>query len=307
MPPRRRLPERLAAGPFHVRDAAAAGIGEGRLRGPDLTRAFHGVRVSAVEPRSLVSSCRAYTARMRQAEVFSHGTAAELHGLPLPRRLRGQVHVAAFASEGLPRAAGVHGHRIRRGDVRVVRRFGLPVIHPVDAWCQLAGSLTERELVVAGDALLRRQAPFATPEELERAVRRRAGRRGQRRLVAALSRIRPRTDSAPESELRLDIVDSGLSEPQVNVAIFDASGRLIAIADLAYPQYRVAAEYDGDHHRTDRAQYARDIDRLDDVAQEGWRVVRFNASHRGPLRQQRLARLREALIAAGWRPDAPVR
>ena len=93
----------------------------------------------------------------------------------------------------------------------------------------------------------------------------------------------------------------------MNVAIVDASGRLIAIADLAYPEYRVAAEYDGDHHRTDRVQYARDIDRLDDVVHEGWRVVRFNASHRGLLRDQRLARLREALIAAGWRPGRPVR
>ena len=307
MPPRRRLPERLAAGPFHVRDAAAAGIGEGRLRGPDLDRPFHGVRVSAVESRSLVSRCRAYAARMRRAEVFSHGTAAELHGLPLPRRMRGQVHVAAFAPEGLPRAAGVHGHRIVSDDVRVTRKSGLPVIHPVDAWCQLAGSLTERELVIAGDALLRRQAPLGTIEELASAVRRRTGRRGQRRLIAALRRIRPRTDSPAETELRLDIVDSGLPEPQVNVAIVDASGRLIAIVDLGYPEYRVAAEYDGDHHRTDRAQYTRDIDRLDDVAHEGWRVVRFNASHRGLLREQRLARLREALIAAGWRPDQPAR
>jgi hypothetical protein len=303
MPPRRALPAHLAAHPFHVADADAAGIGEGRLRGPDLWRPFHGVRASTTIPRSLVATCAAYSARMRSSEVFSHGTAAELHGLPVPHRLRGQVHVAAFAPEGLPRAAGVRGHRILPGDVRVVRRFGVPLVHPVDAWCQLADSLTERELIVMGDALVRRQQPLATLDALAHAVRRRSGRRGQRRLVGALRRIRPRTDSPQETELRLDIVDFGLPEPAVNVEISDHDGRRIAIADLAFPGYRVAAEYDGEHHRTDRAQYARDVDRLDDVVHEGWRVVRFNASHRGILRRQRLARLRDALIAAGWRPD----
>lgn len=304
MPPRRPLPDHLAAGPFLVREAATSDVGEGRLRGPDLSRPFHGVRASATAPQSLLSMCAAYSARMRASEVFSHGTAAELHGLPLPRRLRGQVHVAAFVPEGLPRAAGVHGHRVQPGDVRVVRRFGLPVVDPVEAWCQLAESLTERELIVAGDALVRRRQPLATLEDLEREVGRRSGRRGQRRLVGALGRIRPRTDSPQETELRLDIVDFGLPEPEVNLEISDHHGRQIAIADLAFPAYRVAAEYDGEHHRTDRHQYARDVDRLDDVVHEGWRVVRFNASHRGILRRQRLARLRDALIAGGWRPNA---
>ncbi|MFC9559650.1 hypothetical protein [Agromyces sp. NPDC056965] len=258
--------------------------------------------MSASEPRSLLSMCRAYAARMRPSEVFSHGTAAELHGLPIPHRLRGQVHVAAISPAGLPRAAGVHGHLVLAGDVSVTRRFGLSVVDPVDAWCQLADSLTERELVVIGDALLRRRRPLATPEGLQAAVRRRAGRRGRRKLIGALARIRPRTDSPAETELRLDLVDFGLPEPEVNVEITDADGRLIAIADLAYPAYRVAAEYDGEQHRTDRDQYARDVDRLDDVAHEGWRLVRFNVRHRGILRRQRIARLRDALIAAGWRP-----
>ena len=241
---------------------------------------------------------------MRVSEVFSHGTAAELHGLPLPPRLRGQVHVAAVAPAGLPRASGVHGHRILPGDVRIVRRLGLPVVAPVDVWCQLAGSLNERELVIVGDALVQRRKPLATLEALEDAVRRHAGRRGRRKLMAALQRIRPRTDSPQETELRLDIIAFGLPEPEVNVEISDMDGRLIAIADLAWREYRVAAEYDGEHHRTDRSQYARDVDRLDDVAHEGWRVVRFNATHRGIRRTQRLGRLRDALIAAGWRPHA---
>ena len=88
----------------------------------------------------------------------------------------------------------------------------------------------------------------------------------------------------------------------MNVDVLDASGHRIAIADLAYPEYRVIVEYDGEHHCTDRDQNARDVDRLDDLVQAGWRVIRFNATHVGARRLERMVRVRQALIAAGWRP-----
>lgn len=88
----------------------------------------------------------------------------------------------------------------------------------------------------------------------------------------------------------------------MNVDVLDASGHRIAIAHLAYPEYRVIVEYDGEHHRTDRDQNARDVDRLDDLVQAGWRVIRFNATHVGARRLERMVRVRQALIAAGWRP-----
>jgi hypothetical protein len=176
------------------------------------------------------------------------------------------------------------------------------VVTALDAWCQLAAELTIRELVVMGDGLVRRRHPLATLAELDAAVSRHAGRRGHRKLVAALGSVWPRTDSPAETELRLDLVESGLPEPEVNVDILDSSGRLIAIGDLVYRRYRVIVEYDGDHHRRDPVQYARDIDRLDDLAGAGWRVVRFNRSHRGIRRRQRLERAREALLTAGWTP-----
>ena len=116
--------------------------------------------------------------------------------------------------------------------------------------------------------------------------------------------VRPGTDSPAETDLRLDLVAFGLPEPVVNFDILDASCRRIAIGDLAYPGFRVLVEYDGDHHRANPAQYARDVDRLDDLAHTGWRVIRFNRSHRGIRRARRLERVRDALVAAGWEPPA---
>ena len=116
------------------------------------------------------------------------------------------------------------------------------------------------------------------------AVEKMAGRRGARRLASAFARVRSGTDSPQETRLRLDLVDAGLPEPVVNPVIHDAAGEQIAIGDLAYPEWRVLVEYDGEHHREDRAQYARDVERLDDLARAGWRVIRFNATHTGPRR-----------------------
>lgn len=299
------LPAELAGSPFAVARARRAGIGEGRLRGADLARPFHGVRVPSSDDLDLLAVCRAYRERMRPCEVFTHRTAAALHGLPVAgRRPDGAIDVAAAEPHGIPRARGVRGHRVRRDLVRVGSIMGLRVVSAVDAWCQLAAELTERELVVIGDALVRRQRPIAPLDELHRAVARTAGRRGHRRLVRALARVRARTDSPAETELRLDLVDAGLPEPDVNMPIRDASGRPIAIGDLVYSRWRVLVEYDGDHHRTDRAQYARDVDRLDDLAHAGWRVIRFNATHVGRRRADRIERVRAALIAADWAPPA---
>lgn len=188
--------------------------------------------------------------------------------------------------------------------MRLATIHGLRAVSAVDAWCQLASELSVRELVIVGDTLMRRSRPIANVDELRSAVARRAGRRGHRALVEAMGRVRPRTDSPAESELRLDIVAHGLPEPQVNLDVFDHRGRRIAIGDLVYPECRVLVEYDGEQHRLDDAQYARDVDRLDDLARAGWRVVRFNRSHRGIRRTARLERLREALIAAGWVPGS---
>jgi very-short-patch-repair endonuclease len=67
-----------------------------------------------------------------------------------------------------------------------------------------------------------------------------------------------------------------LPEPEVNAPIRNRYGAIVAHADLAYPAQRVVIEYDGGHHRADERQYNIDIDRLDELMEEGWRVIRVN-------------------------------
>lgn len=288
------LPQPFDSEPFLTGAALAAGISEGRLRASDLARPFHGVRVpsSAVG----VDAARAYARRMTADQYFSHATAAALHGLPLPHPAS-TVHVTSVAPARLSRARGVAGHSSINRQTTEVR--GLRVSTTVDTWAAMSTELAVRDLVIMGDALVRRKNPMATMEQLATAVRSHRGRRGAKKLAAAFLQVRARTDSVRETILRLSIVDFGLPEPEVNVEIRRADARLIAIADLCYRDFRVIAEYDGEHHRTDQSQYFRDVDRLDELAEDRWRVVRFNKSH---ISRARLESLRRALLAAGWQP-----
>ncbi len=160
------------------------------------------------------------------------------------------------------------------------------------AWCQVSATLTLDELVAAGDRLLGRPRPISTWAEIADAVDRYGQSPGCRKLRAALSLIRERVESPRETALRLALVRAGLPEPEVNVAIVTASGREIGIGDLVYPTAKVLVEYDGEHHRTDDRQYARDVVRLNDLTANGWLTIRVD-KHMGFA--EACARTRNAL------------
>ena len=67
---------------------------------------------------------------------------------------------------------------------------------------------------------------------------------------------------------------------------------------MGWERYKVAAEYDGDHHRTSRRQYARDQWRLRKLEELGWIVIRVIAEDEP---HDVVRRVREALIRRGCR------
>lgn len=275
----RPLPEALGSA-FTVRRAAQLGVGYGRTRGADLHAPFHGVRAAKNAPapttreERLAHAAALYAPRLLPGQFFCGPTALALHGLPVPAAIDpAKVHVAVVAPRTPPRARGVAGHRY--GALTPVTSSRGPA---VEAWCQSAVSATVDDLVVIGDALVRRVAPFATMDILSSAVARWRGKRGARALARALPLIRPRTDSPAETRVRLVIVRAGLEEPVVNFAIRDPEGRFLGFGDLAYPREKVVIEYEGRHHFEERQAYL-DIDRLAAFVAAGWLVVRLHKYH----------------------------
>lgn len=297
------LPVALRRRPFTLAEGRAAGIPARVLDGPGLRRPTRGVRAAdpAPAPTDVVGRCQELALVLPVDAVFSHATGLDLLGVDRPRGLHrpDDVHVEVPHTTRRPRRHAVVGHsRTTPGRQPVVLRDGLAVLTPVRLWTQLAAELDEDEVVVLGDALLRRRSARARAVELERAVDRLApGTRGIRRLRAALPRLRAGTDSCQETRLRLALVDSGLACPLVNRPVLDGAGRFVALPDLSYPEQRVAIEYDGDVHRTDPRTWRRDVARRQALEHLGWRQITCTADDvRDPHRA--VEWIREALARA---------
>jgi very-short-patch-repair endonuclease len=75
--------------------------------------------------------------------------------------------------------------------------------------------------------------------------------------------------------------------------------------DLSYPEQRVAVEYDGDVHRTDRTVWRRDVVRRQELESLGWRVITCTADDvlRHPDRP--VSWVRRALARTSTRGGSP--
>jgi very-short-patch-repair endonuclease len=87
------------------------------------------------------------------------------------------------------------------------------------------------------------------------------------------------------------LVRAGFSPPTTQIPVMDG-WRLLAVLDMGWEEIKVAIEYDGDHHRTIRAQYVKDQRRLRRLEQLGWIVIRVIAEDRP---DDVLRRVREAI------------
>lgn len=279
----RPLPATLRRGPFTVADGLAAGTPEDAMRRAGLRIPTPSVRAAGPAPAAgdVLARCQEFAPALPPDAVFCHGTAFALLGADLPFGIdpAGDLHVEVGPGRSLPRRRGLVGHRRSAADVPYLRMpLGVRVALPEAAWLQLATAVAPRELVVAADALMRRQGPLCRPEHLDRAVAGLPpGARGVRLLRHALGQARAGTDSCMESRLRWTLTDSGLPCPSVNVLVHDADGQVVAMPDLSYEEERVAIEYDGDVHRTDRRTWLRDRTRRAALESLGWRVITCTA------------------------------
>jgi hypothetical protein len=284
------LPPPLAGPAFAVADARALGIGPDRLRRADLSAPHHGVRTRR-SPVTLMDRCRALAPVLPPGTAFSHVTALALWQLPLPRGHDvegGLLHVESTRG-GRVRRAGVTGHvgrpdTVGRNEHRV---SGLLVVDPLTAWVQSAEGLALDDLVAVADALAGRWSPFGPARgipigQLSDRVTAWGSRRGASALREALALARPGVWSPQETRMRLLLERAGVTGLVPNHPVRDERDRLVGIVDLADVDARLAVEYQGDHHRTDRDTYRSDLQRREDFEDVGWRQVQASDDDLGP-------------------------
>jgi hypothetical protein len=277
MPRRTLLPPELEGRAFTVAEARLMGLQEGRLRNAALSRPSHGVR--RLGPTGgLTDLAEAVKLALPDDAAFSHLTAARLLGLPVPRRWTANepLHVMNITVAPKVRRAGCVGHRGLESR-RVVTRGNLRVVSPEDTWCDLAAvaALGLDDLIVLGDEIIHHRRGIS-PAQLAAAFVRRGGGRGRRLMTEALPHLRARSNSPMETRARLFFLRGGLPEPELNVVINDTdSGQWLSDSDFVWREHRVVAEFDGDHHRTDRQQWQNDVARCQNLQDDGWAFVQL--------------------------------
>lgn len=306
---------------FTAAEAKAAGLGDMKTRSPRGDRLSRGIWALRSDLQALPADpAAAWRARLTgelnalgrimSRVVAAHETAAALHGMPLPAGtdLR-RIHLAR------PRTApGCRREKVTvwRTDIPLEDTVELPGLEiPATSMRRtllLAATTWSREdLVCAVDWMIRqprisyedRFEPFDSLEGLGAWLDTVKGRHGSVRLREAMRFARMGSDSPQETRLRLALTEAGLPEPACNPVLLAPSGHPLPPPDLAFPQWRVAVEYQGKHHFT-AGRSALDIDKRARFESAGWSLIEVHAAMARNGWAAAVSRVREGLRSRGW-------
>jgi hypothetical protein len=237
--------------PFTAAQAQAAGLTYRNLatlvEAGLLRRLVKGVLVAAQVPDGIELRLRALALIAPPGCVVVDWTAVWLWtGLLPPGQHLTVPPLCVFKHAGKDRLRNALCHSGERSFLAddLVELDGLCITTPLrTAWD--VGRLSHRDLAISAlDALLRLGS--FSQDELVDGVTRFRGYRGVVQLRSLAPLADPRSQSGPESVLRLRWEDlSSLPRPVPQVPICDDAGREIYYLDLGVPELRFACEYDG--------------------------------------------------------------
>ena len=229
--------------------------------------------------------------------VLCGPTAAVLHGCTA--MTSADVHVLV-PYQCKPRSRpGLTVHHSCFYAEQIVDLDGLRVLALPHVVADLLCVATPGDALAIADEVLRQAEPRS--DELRAAVQERLrGRpdpRGTVRAAGFLELASPRAESAPESWVRMLLIERGFPLPEVNFSLRSPGGREVYRLDLAWPVLRIALEYDG--HAAHVGREEQDAAREEDLRRRGWIVVRARADDLAdPTRL--LRELRAAFEARGY-------
>lgn len=185
-----------------------------------------------------------------------------------------------------PRGVQTHSDVLLAGECLELR--GMLVTTAARTAFDLGCRLDQRHAVAALDALgnatgLRRDAIEAVADA-------HPGARNVRKLKSALSLYDAGAQSPQETWLRLLVVENGYPPPQTQTPVYLGGRHPRYYLDMAWPDRMIALEYDGAHHYLGPQQVRADIERLENLEESGWIVVRVVAGMRPAEILERLRR-----------------
>jgi very-short-patch-repair endonuclease len=251
-------------------------VGEGlltpdQLRSSSWRRLFRGVYVHTDLPVTHEVRARAACVLMPSAVVTGR-SAAVVWGV----ELAGAADDVEVTVPSTSHPCRLPGLRVRRTDLPRAHRWqraGIPVTTPEATTVRLAGLLTGDAAVVAVDQMIAAGVVDLSAVRALAGTERGPGSARARRACALADGL---AGSPQETRLRLLMRRSALPMPVAQYRVF-VGGRSVARVDFAWPEHKVALEYDGLWH-AEPGQFAKDRRRLNQLTAAGWRVIFVTAA-----------------------------
>lgn len=207
----------------------------------------------------------------RRRGIVAGRSASALHGA---RWVEGRLP-AQLLWENRHRPSGINTWSDSIADDEVMVIEGIQTTTPARTALDLACRLRRDNAVAALDALSR--ATHLKMTDVEALAQRYRGRRGVRGALRTIALVDAGAESPRETWLRLLLIRNGFPPPVTQIPVHDRYGVPVAVLDMGWEALKIAAEYDGDHHRTNRYQFNKDIRRAENVHELGWLLIRVTA------------------------------
>lgn len=236
--------------------------------------------------RALDFPTRAATALLWAGEetVLTGHTSAWLHGCTAADQ--GTIHVLSSYDRRARKRPGIAFHNGSLDKVDIGTVHGLRVVGLPFAIAEILCTAPRATALACVDQALAHapsQDRARVREEIGHRLDTRLDPRGRRRGWAVLELATGMPESPAESALLLAVVDGGLPVPVAQHPILDIEGRERYRLDFAWPDPKIALEYDGYAAHEGRSE--RDAARDQDLARRGWLVIRVTAADlRDPVR-----------------------
>lgn len=234
-----------------------------QVKNGGLVRVWYGVY--AAEQPNLLGRLAALDIFMGQPAVACMGTAAALHGFDTEDTTA--IHVLDPGVRMRP-TVGLMVHQ--RTGAPLQRVSGRLATAPAWTAVEVARQLGRPRALATLDAALRSMR--CTRNDIESAVAEQRGRRGIVAVRALLPFADGRAESAMESEARLVMIDHGLPLPELQYPIYGRHGEVWRV-DFAWPDVRVAAEYESIDWHVGRDEMLRDKTRWGKIQELGWTII----------------------------------
>jgi hypothetical protein len=79
----------------------------------------------------------------------------------------------------------------------------------------------------------------------------------------------PRSPPWPQRERAQRVIRAGYPKPETQIPVQSADARRQYYLDIGWRSLMLALKYDGEHHRSDPAQYPYDVQRSQGIAEVG--------------------------------------